>query len=102
MFAHTAGPRPNRDYCEWRELDEIDDRQRTVRGIADVREKMQVRPEKRRSKLERHFAGGESGENHEDKNEAPVEAKFHRARYRAKALNSACDATRRRFAGTLP
>ena len=63
---------------------------------------MQVGPQKRRAKLERHFASGKSGENHEDENEAPVEAKFHRARYRAMALNSACDAVRRRFAGILP
>src|SRR4029077_15285074 len=102
MLTDAAGPRANRDSCEWRELDEIDDGERAVRGIADVGEEMQVRPKKRRAKFERHFASGESGENHEDKNEAPVEAKFHRARYRAMTLNSGCDVVRRRFAGILP
>ena len=73
------------------------DRKRAVGGVADVGEKMQVRPKERRAKFERHFASGESGENHEKKNEAPVEADLHRAIL----LNSACDATLQLFAGTL-
>src|SRR5271154_2036721 len=98
MPAHAAGAGANGNRREWRELDEIDHRERTVLGVPNVGAEMQVRPQERRTQFERHFTSGETGENHEEKNKAPVEAKLHRAI----RINSACDAVPRRFAGTLP
>lgn len=77
MDANTGRNRADIDGGDRRELDEIDDGESAIGGIAHVGEKMQAGTKEGGLKLENDFADGEAGKDEKKGKETIVGAKLH-------------------------